>query len=84
MPDEPTIHVIIRTRQDVIYDGRVTALSSLNDTGPFDVLPEHANFISIVKDMVTLHFPNDQKQLFRLQTGILHVEENEIKLYIEA
>ena len=84
MPTPETIHIKIQTRQEIIYEGDVLSVSSKNDTGPFDILPEHANFISIVKDQIVLRFPNKQQQQFRLQTGILQVEEGRVNVYIES
>jgi F0F1-type ATP synthase epsilon subunit len=54
-PPENTLQLVIRTRQDMLYQGRVKAVSSVNDTGPFDVLAHHAYFISVIQKQITIH-----------------------------
>jgi len=43
-PSAEKIHVTVRNRTRVLFDGDVKAVTSKNDTGIFDILPEHSNF----------------------------------------
>ncbi len=49
-----TIRVRARSREEVTFEGEALALTSVNDKGKFDVLPNHANFISLIKDYVII------------------------------
>ena len=48
---EANIKLFMRSRNKVFYDGSITTLTSVNETGEFDVLETHANFITMVKDL---------------------------------
>lgn len=77
----PTIHVIIKNKESIIYDGQVTAVSSFNDVGLFDVLPLHENFISLVKDKIIIHDSSGQKE-FKINNGLLKVKEDKVDIYL--
>jgi F0F1-type ATP synthase epsilon subunit len=77
------LHLIIRTRLDVIFDKDVSAVSSFNRKGTFDVLPEHSHFISVIEKFVTVHHLDGQKETIKVETGVMHVEENTVKVYLE-
>ena len=40
----------ISNPHEVVWEGTATALSSENSQGKFDVLSQHANFITIIKE----------------------------------
>ncbi|MBP9716319.1 MAG: hypothetical protein KBD51_00035 [Candidatus Levybacteria bacterium] len=77
----PTIHVIIKNKESIIYDGQVTAVSSFNDVGLFDVLPLHENFISLVKDKIIIHDNSGQKE-FKINNGLLKVKDDKVDIYL--
>lgn len=77
----PTIHVIIKNKESIIYDGQVTAVSSFNDVGLFDVLPLHENFISLVKDKIIIHDSSGQKE-FKINNGLLKVKDDKVDIYL--
>ncbi len=77
----PTIHVIIKNKESIIYDGQATAVSSFNDVGLFDVLPLHENFISLVKDKIIIHDNSGQKE-FKINNGLLKVKDDKVDIYL--
>lgn len=78
----PTLSVTIRDREGIIFEGPVTALSSFNDKGPFDVLPMHANFISLIHRSLTLHFRDLPSRRLEMETGVLKVRDNMVQVYL--
>ncbi len=77
----PTIHVIIKNKESIIYDGQATAVSSFNDVGLFDVLPLHENFISLVKDKIIILDNSGQKE-FKINNGLLKVKDDKVDIYL--
>ena len=77
----PTIHVIIKNKESIIYDGQATAVSSFNDVGLFDVLPLHENFISLVKDKIIILDNSGQKE-FKINNGLLKVKDDKVNIYL--
>lgn len=76
------LHVVIRNREKVIFDDMAEALSSVNSEGAFDVLAEHINFISIIREYITIHKPDKTKQEYKLRIGLMKVSGNKIEIYV--
>ena len=77
------IHVRVRNRIKLLFDDDVTAVTSKNDTGIFDVLPEHANFISLISSPLILRKLDGQKQEIPFTNGIIKVKDNAVYCYID-
>jgi F0F1-type ATP synthase epsilon subunit len=76
------LSVMIRDRAGVLYEGEVEAFSSYNQKGPFDVLPLHTNFISLITKGVDLRLKGTIFKNLPLETGVMKVKENRIEVYI--
>jgi hypothetical protein len=67
------------------YDGTAFSLSAENTTGPFDILPKHHNFISLLSpcEMVVRTTKNgDQKIL--ISGGIMHVKSDKVIVFLDV
>jgi len=52
MPEK--LKVIVRNKTSKYLDSDCFSVSMVNHIGPFDILPEHANFVSIVYGEVSI------------------------------
>lgn len=78
----PTLHVRIISPQQIFFDGLATSVSSKNYAGKFDVLAQHANFITVVENTPITVRPPDQKELkFEFSLAIIFVTNNEVKVF---
>jgi F0F1-type ATP synthase epsilon subunit len=76
------ITITIKNRQGSLLSDTVKAVSSLNDKGPFDILPEHENFISLIKQKIIVHKNDNKTEEFKIDNGVLRVYKNEVNIYI--
>lgn len=76
------LRVMLRNSEKVIYDGTAWAVSSVNDRGVFDILPNHINFITMIKDSLTIHKPDRTIQEYKIRTGLMRVSSNTIEIYV--
>lgn len=77
-----TIHLIIRNRENILYDSDVRAISALNGKGPFDVLPNHANFICVIEKYVLIHEITGKNNQMKIEIGVMHVHEGAVEIYL--
>lgn len=77
-----SITVVVRKRDGVLFEGNVFAVSSTNEVGDFDVLPNHANFVCTIKDKLTIHHSQTSKKDFTLDSGVLRAKENKVEVYL--
>lgn len=75
-------HLIIRSREGVVYNGEVTALTSKNEAGKFDILAEHANFISLINSLLEVHDLEGKVKELKIDNGLLRVKGNTVEVYL--
>lgn len=77
-----SIHVKILSPSQVIFEGDLKSVSSINSTGPFDILPEHANFITIVENQpIVLRDQAGRSQTFNFPLSVLYTTNNNVHIY---
>lgn len=75
-------YVKITNPEGLVYGGNAISLSSTNDTGPFDVLYLHTNFITIIKEKLTLRVSDGTTKEYKLDTGILRTMGDVVDIYL--
>ena len=80
---KPTFHVKIYAPFHVYYDGIAESLSAENETGPFDVLPRHKNFITILRPCEVI-VRADTEERFSITQAILLVKSDEATIFLDA
>ena len=76
------LHIVVRDRSGAIFEGEADAISSINNKGPFDILPLHANFICIIHKKLILYLKDKVVKELSLGTGVLKVAENKVEIYL--
>lgn len=76
----PTLHVRIISPQQLILDTEAKSVSSKNIRGTFDILPQHANFITIVENQpIIVRTP--KPLTFKFNLAIILTRENKVDIY---
>lgn len=68
------------------YDGRAFSVSAVNATGPFDILPKHHNFISLLSpcDLVVRTVNEIDDRRIRISGGIMHVKADRVVVFLDV
>ena len=83
MPNiNPTINVVVRNRNTVLFQDKVSSVTSYNDKGVFDILPEHISFISLIKNSVIIHKNKNESQEIKINNGVVRVYKNSVFFYV--
>jgi F0F1-type ATP synthase epsilon subunit len=80
--EQDLLAVKITGRKKGIFEGKVHSITSFNDRGEFDVLPKHANFITIIKDYLILDKGLPSEKNIEVDTGVLRVERDNCDAYL--
>lgn len=72
----------IITRQGTLFDNEVRSVSSRNDEGPFDVLQKHTQFISIIKDKITIRLTDGKVQEVPVDNGVMRVKGELVQVFL--
>jgi F0F1-type ATP synthase epsilon subunit len=76
------LHLRVHSKEGILFDGNAMAISSYNNEGPFDVLPEHAHFISIVLKEATIYKNENDKEHLIFGKGVLKIKDNMGDIFI--
>jgi F0F1-type ATP synthase epsilon subunit len=82
--DKPHFKVKIFSPYQTYYEGAAVSLSAVNRTGPFDVLPGHINFFSLLTGGEVALNTGFQKLEFQIVRGILRVNRDEVTLFADV
>ena len=81
------LDVEIRSKRGLLFSGKASAISSSNETGRFDVLPMHANFITLVNETIVIYkkaFGGTAmiRDEFPVKRGVIKVAKNKVEIFL--
>ena len=82
MSQDLKLFLTVRNREQVLINEQVKSISSYNDKGLFDVLPEHTNFISLIHKFIAIRRSNGEAIQIRLENGIMRVFKEKVDVFL--
>jgi F0F1-type ATP synthase epsilon subunit len=74
--------VIINSPEKLVWEGKAEYVSSINSQGPFDILPMHSNFISILENKTIKVKPVGSPAVtYSFPRCVLYTHSNVVKIY---
>lgn len=67
----------------VYFDGGAESVSASNETGPFDILPGHANFFTLLSPGEVTIMSAGQEYTYSVSRGIVQVSDNAVKVFVD-
>lgn len=84
-PKEGLLVIKMYTPYKTYFEGDAKSISALNDTGEFDVLPGHHNFITMLKACkISIQLPDESYKLVPIARGLMHVREDKIIVFLDV
>jgi len=79
---DQTLHIRIITPRELMLDIAAESISSKNSQGTFDILPQHANFITLIENSpITVRVKGQKALTFKFPLAIMNVSENKVDIY---
>ncbi len=80
-----TIHVKVASPFQVYFDESAYSVSAVNGTGPFDVLPGHHNFITLlIPCEIKIRTTSDEDMKIRISGGMMHVKADMASVFLDV
>lgn len=79
---ENKLFLTVRSQEGVAFEEDVLSVTGRNDKGVFDVLPSHANFITLLRGKLIVKKPDRSEQEIPAENGVLRVLRNKVDVYI--
>lgn len=81
-PQPERLFLKIFTRQGILFDSEVDSLTSKNTEGTFDVLRQHAQFISIIKEKIIIRNINGKIQEVPVDNAVMRVKGELVQVFL--
>jgi F0F1-type ATP synthase epsilon subunit len=82
MINSPSLTVVIKNKERMLFNGQAQAVTSVNDKGPFDILSQHENFISLIKKKIVIHITMREEKMIEIESGIVRVYDDKVFIYV--
>lgn len=81
---KPTMHVKIYSPYKVYFDQSAFSLSGVNGTGPFDILPHHHNFITLLQACELALRTEAGNPKVKIGGGVMHVKADQVTVFLDV
>ena len=83
--DSATMRVKIYAPFKVYFDAQANSITATNKIGPFDVLPQHHNFISLLEPSdVVVRVAGQPDFKLAIKRGIIHVKADFVRVFLDV
>ena len=79
-----TIYVKVYAPYRVYFEGEANSISAASQTGNFDILPRHHNFITLLVACDIIVRTSTHEETIRIQGGIMHVKANRVIVFLDV
>lgn len=81
-------HLKVYSPYKTYFEGDVSSLSALNETGPFDILAEHHNFLTLLLPCeLTIrgikNAPSGKEEKIKITRGIMQVKPRDVVVFLD-
>ena len=84
MVNDLILNVRIISPQKELFNGQALSVSSTNSEGKFDILPEHANFITLVQNsQITIRTGEGKDLNYTFPLAIIYSSTNNVRIYTD-
>lgn len=80
----PELEVKLYSQFYTYFEGKAESVSAVNKTGPFDILPEHANFFTLLTEGVVRIMSRGEAHEFTITRGVVQVADNNVKVFVDV
>ena len=82
---EPSMAVKVYAPFQVYFEGEATSVSAVNETGPFDILPRHRNFLCMLVPCTLRVQPvKGAAREIKIHRALMHVKADSVVVFMDV
>lgn len=78
------VHIKVYSPFKTYFDEEAYSISAENDTGPFDILPKHHNFITLLNPCELVIERDGGPMGIQISKGVMHVKADKIVVFLDV
>jgi F0F1-type ATP synthase epsilon subunit len=80
---QPTMHIKVYSPFKTYFNDDGFSISGENKNGPFDILPHHHNFMTLLNACeLIVRMPQGTKKI-RISSGLMHVKADRVTVFLD-
>jgi F0F1-type ATP synthase epsilon subunit len=84
-PPQGKFHLKVYSPFKTYFEGNVASVSAVNDTGPFDVLALHHNFLTLLNPCdLTIRDEGKEDEVITITRGIMQVKSDDVVVFLDV
>ena len=83
-PDPGKMIIKVYSPYQVYFDDQATSISAINDTGPFDILPKHHRFLTLLSPCELVIAADKGEEKIKISRGIMYVKEDRVTVFLDV
>ncbi len=80
----PMLHLKVYSPFKTYFEDNVYSVTAVNATGPFDVLPKHHNFMTLLNPCEVVLQTERGEGRIRIARGIMHVKADKVVIFLDV
>jgi F0F1-type ATP synthase epsilon subunit len=80
----PLMHVKVYAPFKNYFDEPAYSISAENQTGPFDILPRHHNFMTLISACEMKIIGPTGEKLIRINRAVMHVKADKVVVFLDV
>jgi F0F1-type ATP synthase epsilon subunit len=82
--DSKHMYVKVYAPFKVYYDDQAISITAVNDTGPFDILTGHHNFMTLLNPCDVIVRTDRGEEKIPIQRGVMHVKADQVIVFLDV
>jgi F0F1-type ATP synthase epsilon subunit len=78
------MHVKVYAPFKTYFNDVANSISAVNDTGPFDILPRHHNFMTLLSPCDIIVRTDRGEEKVTIARGIMHVKADRVVVFLDV
>lgn len=83
-PSQTGMFIKVYAPSKVYFEGEAESISAASETGPFDILRGHHNFITLLIACDIVIRTSKGEETIRVQGGIMHVKADSVVVFLDV
>jgi F0F1-type ATP synthase epsilon subunit len=81
---KPLMSVKVYAPFKIYFEGEAFSLTAVNETGPFDILPHHHNFLCMLVPCDLVIKAPDGDRTVKISRALMHVKAEKVTIYVDV
>jgi F0F1-type ATP synthase epsilon subunit len=81
---KPFMHVKVYSPFQTYFDSTAFSISATNVTGPFDILPKHHNFLTLLTAGNLVIQGTEGERQIKISRGVMHVKADKVIVFLDV